>query len=557
MAAGHPLTAEAGAAVLREGGNAVDAAVAAVLTSFVAESPLTGLGAGGFMLVHAPDENVLLDFFVAVPGKDGIERRSELDPVPVYFSEDVPQIFNVGAASCGVPGTAAGLWEALRRFGSMPMAELARPAVRSRARGRGGERRAGVHLQDPRADPHPPARGTSDLRAAGPAGSARATCSGSRSSRRRWSATGPRARSPSTGASSRERSRSGWSSAAGPWGSRTSAPMSRSRDIRRGGGFRGRDVLTNPPPSSGGILIAFGLDLLDRLGAAGVEEVVAVMEEAQAARTEEFHAGLYEDGWLELFLDPARLDAAAERARSRLRPPGDGVAGPGDRLGSTTHITAVDGDGRCASVTCSNGTGSGLIVPGTGVHVNNMLGEEDLNPFGFHTLPAGRRMPSMMSPTVLLRDGELEAGPRQRRLEPDPLRGPADDRPPGRRRDGGRRGGRGAARPLRGGRRAGRAGHRPRGPGAPRGARVHDRPLGGAEPVLRRRPRRVETPNGELRGGDPRRGGAIAVAITPAEPRLRLRRGGSGARAAGPHSPDDFVASPSSHLGPRLALSRE
>jgi gamma-glutamyltranspeptidase/glutathione hydrolase len=137
---------------------------------------------------------------------------------------------------------------------------------------------------------------------------------------------------------------------------------------------------------------------------------VAVMEEAQAARTEEFHAGLYEDGWLELFLDPARLDAAGERARSRLRPPGDGVEGPGDRLGSTTHITAVDGDGRCASVTCSNGTGSGLIVPGTGVHVNNMLGEEDLNPFGFHTLPAGRRMPSMMSPTVLLRDGELEAG---------------------------------------------------------------------------------------------------------------------------------------------------
>jgi gamma-glutamyltranspeptidase/glutathione hydrolase len=120
VAAGHPLTAAAGADVLREGGNAVDAAVAAVLTSFVTESPLTGLGAGGFMLVHAPEENVLLDFFVAVPGKDGIERSSELDPVPVYFTEDVPQIFNVGAASCGVPGTAAGLWEALRRFGSVP-----------------------------------------------------------------------------------------------------------------------------------------------------------------------------------------------------------------------------------------------------------------------------------------------------------------------------------------------------------------------------------------------------------------------------------------------------
>jgi gamma-glutamyltranspeptidase / glutathione hydrolase len=61
-------------------------------------------------------------------------------------------------------------------------------------------------------------------------------------------------------------------------------------------------------------------------------------------------------------------------------------------------------------VTCSNGTGSGLIVPGTGVHVNNMLGEEDLNPLGFHRHDTGHRMPSMMSPTVILRDGELEAG---------------------------------------------------------------------------------------------------------------------------------------------------
>src|SRR5207244_3747254 len=113
---------------------------------------------------------------------------------------------------------------------------------------------------------------------------------------------------------------------------------------------------------------------------------------------------------LERFLDRGRRDAAAERARSRLRPPADRVAGPGDDLGSTTHITVVDGHGRCASVTCSNGTGSGLIVPGTGVHVNNMLGEEDLNPLGFHRLPTGARMPSMMSPTVILRDGELEAG---------------------------------------------------------------------------------------------------------------------------------------------------
>ena len=68
VAAGHPLTARAGADVLRAGGNAVDAAIAAVLMSFVAESPLTGPGAGGFMVVHAGEESHVLDFFVAAPG---------------------------------------------------------------------------------------------------------------------------------------------------------------------------------------------------------------------------------------------------------------------------------------------------------------------------------------------------------------------------------------------------------------------------------------------------------------------------------------------------------
>src|SRR5438874_3497423 len=130
VAAGHPLTAEAGAAVLREGGNAVDAAVAAVLTSFVTESPLTGFGAGGFMLVHDPPEDVLLDFFVEVPGRTGHERRSELVPIPVYFSPESPQVFNVGAASCGVPGTAAGLAEALSGYGSLPLSEPAREPAR-------------------------------------------------------------------------------------------------------------------------------------------------------------------------------------------------------------------------------------------------------------------------------------------------------------------------------------------------------------------------------------------------------------------------------------------
>ena len=117
VAAGHPLTAEAGAAVLREGGNAVDAAVAAVLMSFAAESPLTGPGAGGFMLVHtASGENHLLDFFVAAPGKGlGSRQPAALKPIDVHFTEEAIQVFNIGPSSCGVYGTTKGLAEALEQ----------------------------------------------------------------------------------------------------------------------------------------------------------------------------------------------------------------------------------------------------------------------------------------------------------------------------------------------------------------------------------------------------------------------------------------------------------
>src|SRR3954464_13758662 len=128
VAAGHPLTAEAGAQVLREGGNAVDAAIAAVLTSFVTESYLTGFGAGGVMLVHDGGEATLIDFFVAAGGADGAERTAELVPINVYFDE-TPQIFNCGAASCGVPGNPAGLEHVWKRFGSVPLERLAQPGI--------------------------------------------------------------------------------------------------------------------------------------------------------------------------------------------------------------------------------------------------------------------------------------------------------------------------------------------------------------------------------------------------------------------------------------------
>jgi gamma-glutamyltranspeptidase/glutathione hydrolase len=408
VAAGHPLTAESGAKVLRDGGTAVDAAVASALTSFVTESPLTGLGAGGYMLISGDAEPVVLDFFVAVPGSGGETRGAELVPIPVYFTPENPQVFHIGGASCGVPGTPAGLVEAIDRFGSMPLAELAAPAI---ALARDGVRINGeqaffhqilapilTHYDEARAiyAPEGPILGEGDTFRFPELGDAleRLASDGAE----------PFYEGEIAGAVSEWVLERGGTLGQGD----LAAYVPEHRSPVRAS-YQGRDVLTNPPPSSGGILIAFALALMEGLGATDLEDIVGVMEAAQAARTRDFLAGLRSDGFAERFLARDAVRAMTEGIAARKRS-GEGPMEAVDRLGSTTHITAVDGEGRCASVTCSNGTGSGLIVPGTGIHVNNMLGEEDLNPLGFHRYEAGARLPSMMSPTVVLCDGELEAG---------------------------------------------------------------------------------------------------------------------------------------------------
>src|ERR687885_398231 len=126
VAAGHPLTAEAGATILAEGGNAVDACIAAAFTSWVVESPLTGPGAGGFLLVHrARDDSVrLLDFGAGISG-----AVAEMEEVDVEFDRDTSQVFRIGAASCAVPGAIAGLDAAHRAYARMPWHRLLEPAI--------------------------------------------------------------------------------------------------------------------------------------------------------------------------------------------------------------------------------------------------------------------------------------------------------------------------------------------------------------------------------------------------------------------------------------------
>ena len=356
---------------------------------------------------------VLIDFFVAAPGKDGIERTAELVPVPVHFDPDTVQTFYVGPASCGVPGTAAGLELALRRFGTVPAAELVEAGVRLAREGApvNAEQAYILEILWPIHELLP---GTRELYA--PGGERIGAGDAFRfpelaEALERFGAEGaePFYRGePAAALTAHVAERGG---TLGP------ADLAAYEAIERRPihvPFRGTEVLTNPPPSSGGILAAYALALLERLGErSGPEQLVAAMDAANRARGEQFAEALYGEELHATLLDPVGLDRVAEalrRAAPTGTPPPPPPPPPEDRLGSTTHIAVLDGEGMCASVTCSNGSGSGVLVPGTGVILNNMLGEEDLNPLGFHAIAPGRRVPSMMAPTVVRRGGEIELG---------------------------------------------------------------------------------------------------------------------------------------------------
>jgi len=126
IAAGHPLSAEAGARVLRDGGNAVDALLAAAFTAFVTEGPLTGPAGGGFGLVHDPGgETTMLDCFFEAP----TNRLGEMEELVIDFGDSGTQVFHVGDGSVAVPGLLAGLEELHRRFATRAWSELVEPAV--------------------------------------------------------------------------------------------------------------------------------------------------------------------------------------------------------------------------------------------------------------------------------------------------------------------------------------------------------------------------------------------------------------------------------------------
>jgi gamma-glutamyltranspeptidase/glutathione hydrolase len=391
--------------VLAEGGNAVDACIAAAFVSWVAESPLTGPGAGGFMLVHrAADASTrVLDHFVAVPGL-GLRRRgqTEMDSVGVDFTPESSQYFRIGAASCAVPGAVAGLGEAHRNFGSLPWRTLLEPAI--------VHAREGVVLTDEQAYLHGILdlilRHTDEGRAMY-GSNGKPLVAGDRLVMADLARTLEQLAERGADDLYRgelARAVSGYIRAEG--GEITMRDLREFRVIRRRPvrvPFLGLQFESNPPPSTGGVLIGLGLRLLDRVGPVGpagsaeaMAQIVEIMREQETARGGPFTRELYRGGLTRRLYDDHAIDVAAEQLRARL---------PEVQSG-TTHISVVDARGNAASLTASTGAGSGVIVPGTGIQLNNMLGEFDLPAIGGGAIPRpGVRFTSAMAPSLVSRDG--------------------------------------------------------------------------------------------------------------------------------------------------------
>ncbi len=381
IATGCPHSAQAGADILAAGGNAIDALVGSELLTCFSLPTMTGLGGGGVATLRIDDELVTCDFFAAHPGLGFDGEKPDPDVIIVPF-EGVRLPFRVGAASIAVPGAIAGLWAIHERFGSMPLSEVAEPAIEAGRRGievteaqhramallepcfrlspetweligrRDHVLQEGDHLRNPEL-----ADFLTEL-----------------------VADGPRLFYEGEIAQNMEDVTSGYISVRdlAEYEPRWSVPLT--------GQYRHHRVHTFGRPSFNGALLIRSLAELDREGPLPPygtfeywERIADALRAADMLRTPEYEDRMLEDGFLQ------------------------GVAAGSS--GCTMHCSIVDDDGNAVSVTTTVGEGSGHVLPGTGIVLNNFLGEEDIHPEHHDPLPGQRMMTGMAPSLVETEDG--------------------------------------------------------------------------------------------------------------------------------------------------------
>ncbi len=399
IAAGNKTTVQSARDILECGGTACDASVGAVFTSMVSEFTLTGPGGGGAFLAYpVGKEPILFDFFVDTPPP---QPYKDLDFFSIMIDfGPATQEFYIGQGSVAVPGNTAGLLTVHERLGKLPLKTVLEPAVETA--------RKGVILNESNGylmkilDP---------ILTHSFAGKKLFTPEG------KILEEGDNFKNPAFADFLEELVLDGAEffykeegsklilKTVGENGLLTEECLANYEVVERTplkSQFNGKTLYTNPTPSPGGTLITFTLQLLEQSRTASSSDIfnfIHAMKVTAFARSEtsidpndNFQISqILEDNFFKQYLE--QYLSLNSEYQIENDPPS---------RGSTTQVSIIDKEGNAASVTTTNGEGCGYLIPELGVMLNNMLGEEDLNPSGFHNFVKQQRLPTMIAPSIVM-----------------------------------------------------------------------------------------------------------------------------------------------------------
>jgi gamma-glutamyltranspeptidase/glutathione hydrolase len=412
----QPLATEAGLAVLREGGNAVDAAVAAAFALAVVLPSAGNIGGGGFLVAHIDGESYALDFRETAPS--GASRDMYLDAKGETGDRSV-----TGHLAAGVPGSVAGLWAVHQKLGSRPWAELVQPAIQLAEEGFEVDTYAAAVI-----------RSEAERLARFPASAALYLYEG------RPLAPGTRLTNPDLARTLRRIADGGRD---GFYKGETATLIL--AEMKRGNGmvtardlegyeakwrapitfqYRGHEVISMPPPSSGGLtlaLISGQLSAYDLAGlgwhsAKAVHVTAESMRRAFAVRNEVLGDPdfvTFNQGDLLSPAFSAALRATISTDRATPSKEVSGKPAPAESR-QTTHFSVADsrGNGVALTTTINGWYGSAVTVAGAGFLLNNEMDDFAAKPgtpnmYGLvqgeaNAIAPGKRMLSAMTPTIVL-----------------------------------------------------------------------------------------------------------------------------------------------------------
>jgi gamma-glutamyltranspeptidase/glutathione hydrolase len=401
VAAGDKNSAQAGADILKEGGNAYDAALAVMLAAPICEPLFTSLGGGGFLLGLEKDKKPeLYDFFVEVPKK----RLSEPEFYPIYVDFGAAiQEFHIGAGSVAIPGLIKGIEKVHKEKCTLPLSKIIEPAVKYAREGifLSSMQASFVKLLEPI---FTSTKSSMDVYGIDDKNLIDETHLFKNPQYadflEAFAKEGARLFYEGEVASEIEKI------------SKENDGLIYKEDLknyevikRNPIDFKYKDyeIVTNPPPSGGGILIAFTMKLLEQYDLKdfrSFEYVKGLIESFNTTsdfRREHVDEFLHDEKLKDILFNDRLIKNYCTTMHSRL-----------NLWGNTTHLSVIDEKGNAVSVTTTNGEGSGHVIPSSGIMLNNMMGEEDLNPHGWFAWDEGIRLPSMMAPTAVLKDGHPE-----------------------------------------------------------------------------------------------------------------------------------------------------